>query len=65
MAFIQVTYIFCTMIGILPGSFIYANAGSNLARINAVSDVASFEVFFALFLLGIFVLIPVIYRRYK
>jgi uncharacterized membrane protein YdjX (TVP38/TMEM64 family) len=48
-------YIFCTMIGILPGSFVYANAGSNLARINAASDVASFEVFFALFLLGIFI----------
>ena len=58
-------YIFCTMIGILPGSFVYANAGSNLARINTTSDIASFEVFFALFLLGIFALIPVIYRRYK
>ena len=58
-------YILCTMIGILPGSFIYANAGSNLARINSTSDIVSFEVFFALFLLGIFVLIPVIYRRYK
>ena len=58
-------YILCTMIGILPGSFIYANAGSNLAQINSTSDIVSFEVFFALFLLGIFVLIPVIYRRYK
>ena len=58
-------YFFSTMIGIMPGSFIYANAGSNLAGINSVSDIASPEVFGALVLLGIFALIPAVYRRYK
>ena len=58
-------YFFGTMLGIMPGSFVYAFAGSNLANINSVSDIASPKVFGALALLGIFVLIPVVYRRYK
>jgi len=49
----------------MPGSFIYANAGSNLAGINSVSDIASPEVFGALVLLGIFALIPALYRLIK
>ena len=58
-------YFFATMLGILPGSFVYAFAGSNLANINSVSDIASPKVFGALALLGIFALIPNVYRRYK
>jgi len=58
-------YFFGTMLGIMPGSFVYAFAGSNLANINSVSDIASFKVLGALALLGIFALIPVVYRRYK
>jgi len=58
-------YFFGTMLGILPGSFVYAFAGSNLANINSVSDIASPKVFAALALLGIFALVPNIYRRYK
>jgi len=58
-------YFFGTMLGIMPGSFVYAFAGSNLANINSVSDIASPKVFGALALLGIFVLVPVVYRRYK
>ena len=58
-------YFFGTMLGIMPGSFVYAFAGSNLANINSVSDIASPKVFGALVLLGIFALIPTAYRRYK
>lgn len=56
-------YFFGTMFGILPGSFVYANAGSNLATINSLSDVASPSVLTALALLGIFALIPALYKR--
>ena len=49
----------------MPGSFVYANAGSNLARINTLSDIVSPEIFGAFVLLGIFALIPAVYRRYK
>lgn len=58
-------YFFGTMFGIMPGSFIYANAGSNLARINSISDIASVGVLGALGLLGVFALIPTFYHRYK
>ena len=58
-------YFFGTMLGIMPGSFVYAFAGSNLANINSVSDIASPKVFGALVLLGIFTLIPTVYSRYK
>ena len=58
-------YFFGTMFGIMPGSFIYANAGSNLARINSISDIASVGVLGALALLGVFALTPTFYYRYK
>ena len=58
-------YFLGTMVGIMPGSFIYANTGSNLARIETVSDIVSPGVLGALVLLGIFALIPVLYHRYK
>ena len=59
------TYFFGTMFGIIPGSFVYANAGSNLARINSVADIATPGVLGALALLGLFALIPTLYNRYK
>ncbi|MCH8157310.1 MAG: TVP38/TMEM64 family protein [Nitrospinae bacterium] len=58
-------YFFGTMFGILPGSFVYANAGSNLARIDSLSDISSPGVLGALILLGVFALIPTLYNRYK
>ena len=58
-------YFLGTMIGILPGSFIYANAGSNLARIETISDIVSPGVLGALVLLGVFSLIPALYKRCK
>ena len=58
-------YFFGTMFGTLPGTFVYANAGSNLASINQLSDIASPEVLGAFALLGVFALIPTFYKYYK
>lgn len=58
-------YFFGTMFGILPGTFVYANAGSNLASINQLSDIASVEVLGAFALLGLFALIPTLYNFIK
>ncbi len=58
-------YFFGTMFGILPGSFVYANAGSNLAAIDSLADVASGRVLGALALLGLFALIPTAYNYFK
>ena len=59
------TYIIATMIGILPGSFVFCNAGSNIARINSLSEIASPGVLGAFALLGVFALIPTLYQKYK
>lgn len=40
------------MIGTLPGTFVYANAGSNLASINSLKDIASPQVLGLSFFLG-------------
>ncbi len=58
-------YFFGTMFGILPGSFVYCNAGSNLASISSLSDIASPGVLGSFALLGLFALIPTIYKRIK
>ena len=58
-------YFFGTMFGILPGTFVFANAGSNLASINQLSDIASVEVLGAFALLGLFALIPTLYKLIK
>ncbi len=59
------TFVLGTMIGILPGSFVYANAGSNLASIDSLKDIASPQVLGAFALLGLFALIPTIYQKLK
>jgi uncharacterized membrane protein YdjX (TVP38/TMEM64 family) len=58
-------YVLGTMVGILPGSFVYANAGSSIASINSLSEVASPRVLFSFALLGVFALIPAIYKKIK
>jgi len=57
------TYIFATALGIVPGSFIYANAGQQLGMIDSLSEIASPKVLGAFVLLGLFSLLPIVYRR--
>ena len=59
------TYIVGTMIGIIPACLVYTNAGSNLASVNSLSEVASPKVLTSFVLLGLFALWPVIYRKIK
>ncbi len=59
------TYVLGTMVGILPGSFVYANAGASLATIDTLSQVATPRVLGSFTLLGLFALIPAIYRKIK
>jgi uncharacterized membrane protein YdjX (TVP38/TMEM64 family) len=57
------TYLLGTMVGILPGSFVYANAGASIASITTLGEIASARVMVSLALLGVFALIPAVYRR--
>jgi uncharacterized membrane protein YdjX (TVP38/TMEM64 family) len=59
------TFFFGTMLGIIPGGFVYVNAGASLATITSLSGVASPRVLGSFALLGLFALIPVLYNKYR
>ena len=58
------TYAAATAIGIIPGSFVYAYAGHQLGSINSLQEIASPNVIGAFVLLGLFALIPIIYKKF-
>lgn len=59
------TFFFGTMLGIIPGGFVYVNAGASLATIDSLSGIASPRVLGSFALLGLFALIPVLYNKIK
>jgi uncharacterized membrane protein YdjX (TVP38/TMEM64 family) len=59
------TFFFGTMIGIIPGGFVYVNAGATLASIDSLSGIASPRVLGSFALLGLFALVPVLYNKFK
>ena len=59
------TYITATAIGIVPGTFVFANLGQNLGRISSTQDLLTPPIIGAFVLLGVFALIPVLYKKFK
>jgi len=59
------TFFLGTMVGIIPGSFVFCNAGASLATITSMSEVASPRVLGSLALLGMFALVPLLYQKFK
>lgn len=59
------TYVTATAIGILPGTFVFANLGQNLGRISSTKDLLTPGIIGAFVLLGVFSLIPVLYKKFK
>lgn len=59
------TFFLGTLVGIIPGGFVYCNAGASLAAINSAGDIASPRVLGSFALLGLFALVPVFYRKFK
>ena len=59
------TFFIATMVGIIPGGFVYVNAGASLATIDSLSGIASPRVLGSFALLGMFALIPVLYTKFK
>ncbi|MCC6597784.1 MAG: TVP38/TMEM64 family protein [Alphaproteobacteria bacterium] len=59
------TYILTTFFGIIPGSFVYVNLGGQLAIIENLSDFVSVQTLLAFALLGVFALIPTLYKQFK
>lgn len=59
------TYVTATAIGIIPGSFVFANLGQSLGRIESIEQLVSGEILAALALLGLFALIPIAVNKFK
>jgi uncharacterized membrane protein YdjX (TVP38/TMEM64 family) len=57
-------YVLATAVGIIPGSFVYANAGRQLGTINSLGEIASPRVLGAFVLLGLLALVPILYRKF-
>ena len=58
-------YTLATLIGIIPGSFVYVYAGRELGMLESISDIASPSVLLAFALLGVLSLIPMVYKKIK
>ena len=59
------TFFLATMVGVIPASFVFCNAGASLATITSLSEVASPRVLGSFALLGLFALVPVLYQKFK
>ncbi len=59
------TYVAATAIGIIPASFVFANLGQALGRIEPSQRLVTPDVLAALALLGVFALAPVIIKRFR
>jgi len=59
------TFFLGTLVGIVPGGFVFVNAGASLAGIGSLRDVASPRVLGSFALLGLFALVPVLYGKLK
>jgi uncharacterized membrane protein YdjX (TVP38/TMEM64 family) len=59
------TFFLGTLLGIIPGAFVYCNAGASLVTISSIGDIASPRVLASLILLSLFALVPVLYRKFR
>lgn len=59
------TFLWTTIIGIAPVTFIYANLGQTLGTISSLHDLFSLKLALALGLLGVLALIPLILKKAK
>lgn len=59
------TYVLATLIGIIPGTFVYVNLGQTLGRIDSLQGLVSGQTLLAFGLLGLFALLPVAWKRLK
>jgi uncharacterized membrane protein YdjX (TVP38/TMEM64 family) len=59
------TFVWTTMVGIAPGSFIYAFAGQQLMTLEKASDILSWPMIIALTLLACVALVPLVIKKIK
>ena len=59
------TYALGTLIGIIPGTFVFVNLGQTLGRIDSLSGLVSPETLGAFALLGLLALVPVLVKKLR
>ncbi len=59
------TFVLATLVGIVPGSFVYVNLGQALGRIDSTHDLVAPEILGAFVLLGLFALMPVFWKKFR
>ncbi len=59
------TFVWTTSVGVVPGSFVYAFAGKQLATITSLQDIFSLPIMFAFALLAALALLPVIIQKFQ
>ncbi len=59
------TFFVATLIGILPGTFVFANVGESLARINSPRDLVGTQTLVALGLMGALSLVPILIKKLR
>jgi len=59
------TYVLATLVGIIPGTFVYVNLGQALGRIDSLQGLVSRDTLVAFGLLGMFALLPVVWKKWK
>lgn len=59
------TFFVATLIGILPGTFVFANVGESLARIDSPRDLVGTQTLLALALLGAMSLVPIVIKKLR
>ncbi len=59
------SFVIGTLVGIIPGGFVFCNAGASLATVTTLREIASPRVVASFTLLGLFALIPVIHGRFR
>ena len=57
------TFVWTTMLGIIPGSVVFTFAGRQLDTIESVKDIFSMPVLLAFLFLSLLALLPIVYRR--
>ena len=58
------TYVLATLVGIVPGTFVYVNLGQTLGRIESLRGLVSPETIVAFSLLGLLALVPIAWKRF-
>lgn len=59
------TFFAATLFGIIPGGFVYVNAGASLATIDSLAGIVSPRVLGSFALLGLFALVPALYAKVR